>query len=96
MNDLVEKDVLLHQILLDLSKEDFFSQNFVFKGRTCLIKLCYGYKRFSENIDFTWKKQSVLNGKSQSGIRDYLCGIIDKTGAVLEWIAARIGLAYRN
>lgn len=30
--ELLEKDVLLHQILTDLSQDEFFSKNFVFKG----------------------------------------------------------------
>jgi predicted nucleotidyltransferase component of viral defense system len=61
--DLIEKDVILHQMLLDLSKDKFFSENFAFKGGTCLIKCYYGYKRFSEDIDFTWKKQSVFKSR---------------------------------
>lgn len=51
--DLVEKDFILHQVLLDLSKDEFFHKNFLFKGGTCLIKCYLGYFRFSEDIDFT-------------------------------------------
>jgi predicted nucleotidyltransferase component of viral defense system len=36
--DLLEKDLILHQILADLSQDEFFSNNFVFKGGTCLTK----------------------------------------------------------
>ncbi|MEM0287957.1 MAG: nucleotidyl transferase AbiEii/AbiGii toxin family protein [Nitrososphaerota archaeon] len=93
--DLIEKDIILHQILLDLSKDKFFSWNFVFKGGTCLIKCYYGYKRFSEDIDFTWKKQNVFRGKSQKGIRDYLSDVINKTGAIFERIAEKRGLEFR-
>jgi len=93
--DLIEKDVILHQMLLDLSNGKFFSENFAFKGGTCLIKCYYGYKRFSEDIDFTWKKQSTFKGKSQKWIRDYLSDVIDKTGAVFERIAAKRGLEFR-
>ncbi|MGH2637884.1 MAG: nucleotidyl transferase AbiEii/AbiGii toxin family protein, partial [Rhabdochlamydiaceae bacterium] len=53
--DLIEKDLILHFILLNLSKDKFFSENFAFKGGTCLIKCFYGYIRFSEDIDFTWR-----------------------------------------
>jgi predicted nucleotidyltransferase component of viral defense system len=53
--ELVEKDVILHQILTDLSKNTYFFDNFVFKGGTCLTKCYLGYYRFSEDIDFTWK-----------------------------------------
>lgn len=44
--DLIEKDLILHQVLLDLSKDEFFSRSFVFKGGTCLIKCYFGYLRF--------------------------------------------------
>ena len=30
--DLIEKDLILHKMLLDLSKNEFFSGNFIFKG----------------------------------------------------------------
>jgi len=63
--DLIEKDLILHQILLDLSKNEFFALNFLFKGGSCLIKSYFGYLRFSEDIDFTWRDQSVFDGKSQ-------------------------------
>jgi predicted nucleotidyltransferase component of viral defense system len=36
--DLIEKDLILHQILADLSQDKFFAPNFLFKGGTCLIK----------------------------------------------------------
>lgn len=68
--DLIEKDVILHQMLLDLSNDKFFSENFAFKGGTCLIKCYYGYKRFSEDIDFTGRSRahSRENRRKESGI----------------------------
>jgi predicted nucleotidyltransferase component of viral defense system len=93
--DLVEKDIVLHQMLTDLSHDGFFSENFVFKGGTCLIKCYFGYMRFSEDIDFTWRDQSVFNGKSQGKIREYLSGIINKTGKVFEQIAEKRGLDFK-
>jgi len=92
--DLIEKDLILHQILLDLSKDDFFSQSFLFKGGTCLIKCYFGYLRFSEDIDFTWKDQHVFTGMSQKKIRSYLSKVIDKTGALFENIAKNKGLDF--
>lgn len=93
-SDLIEKDIILHQILTDLSKDDFFSKNFVFKGGTCLIKCYYGYKRFSEDIDFTWKNQRVFKGQSQNQTRGYLSGVIDTIGKTFESIAKRRGLEF--
>ncbi len=93
--DLIEKDVILHQLLLDLSKDEFFSANFVFKGGTCLIKCYFGYKRFSEDIDFTWRNQSVFQRVSRSQIRRRLSDTIDRTGRVFEEIAVKRALEFK-
>ena len=93
--DLVEKDLILHQILSDLSKDGFFAPNFLFKGGTCLIKCYFGYMRFSEDIDFTWKDQSAFNGKSGKKIRAQLSNVIDGTGEVFEAIAKKRGLDFK-
>jgi predicted nucleotidyltransferase component of viral defense system len=63
--DLIEKDLILHQILADLSKDDFFAPNFLFKGGTCLIKRYFGYLRFSEDIDFILRIRVGLQSRSQ-------------------------------
>jgi predicted nucleotidyltransferase component of viral defense system len=93
--DLIEKDFILHQMLIDLSREGFFSENFVFKGGTCLIKCYIGYYRFSEDVDFTWKGQKVFEGKSQKEIRGYLSKVIDEIGKIFEEISERRGLEFR-
>jgi len=93
--DLIEKDLILHQMLLDLSKNEFFSENFIFKGGTCLIKCYIGYFRFSEDIDFTWKHQKVFEGKSQKEIRSHLSKVIDELGSIFEEIATKRGLDFK-
>ncbi|WXG39985.1 MAG: nucleotidyl transferase AbiEii/AbiGii toxin family protein [Candidatus Freyarchaeum deiterrae] len=93
--DLIEKDLILHQLLLDLSLNKFFSENFIFKGGTCLIKGYLGYFRFSEDTDFTWKNQEVFEGKSQKEIRSYLSKVIDEVGAVLEEIVLKRGFDFK-
>lgn len=85
--DMIEKDLILHQILTDLSHNKFFSKNFLFKGGTCLIKHYLGYFRFSEDIDFTWKNQTRFKGKTGTEIRKDLSGVINETGKVFEDIA---------
>ncbi len=93
--DLIEKDFVLHQLLLDLSKNDFFSGNFLFKGGTCLIKSYLGYFRFSEDIDFTWRNQEKFKRMSKKEIRKYLSSIITETGAVFEEISKKGGLDFK-
>lgn len=85
--DLIEKDIFLHQLLLDLSKEKFFSDNFLFKGGTCLIKHHLGYLRFSEDIDFTWRDQTRFAGKTGRQIIKDLDGLIEQTGKILNKVA---------
>ncbi len=57
---LIEKDLLLQGLLIKLSKSAYFSENFVFKGGTCLTKAYFGYYRFSEDLDFTWVTQKKI------------------------------------
>ncbi len=92
--DLIEKDIILHQMLSDLSKNKFFSDKFAFKGGTCLAKCYLDYFRFSEDIDFTWKDQSVFDDKSQKEVRAYLSKIIDDIGLIFEEIAKKRGLDF--
>jgi len=93
--DLVEKDLLLHQVLFDLSENKLFHYNFAFKGGTCLAKCYLDYFRLSEDIDFTWKDQSVFEGKSQKAVRRYLSEVIDHLGVVFEGIAKTYGLDFK-
>lgn len=52
--DLIEKDLILHQILLDLSEDDFFAPNFLLKGGTCVQHYLPREKqRFSIDLDFS-------------------------------------------
>lgn len=93
--DLIETDLILHQVLHDLSQNQFFYENFAFKGGTCLAKCYLDYFRFSEDIDFTWKNQGVFEGKSQKEIRRYLSKVIDSIGEVFEEIAKKRGLDFK-
>jgi hypothetical protein len=51
-------------------------------------------QRFSEDIDFTWKKQTLFKGKTQNQIRSYLSGTIDQTGRIFEEIADKRELEF--
>jgi len=92
--DLLEKDIILQKILLDLSKDEFFSNNLAFKGGTCLIKCYLGYYRFSEDIDFTWIDQSIFKDKSQKETRKIISDLKDKIGELLVDIARKRDLDF--
>jgi predicted nucleotidyltransferase component of viral defense system len=93
--DMIEKDIILHEILTYLSKDKFFAGSYLFKGGTCLIKHYLGYYRFSEDIDFTWKDQKIFEKMSQNEIRRYLSPIIGRTGRVLEGISEKMDLDFK-
>ena len=92
--DILEKEILIQNILHDLSKDNFFSKNLAFKGGTCLIKCYFDYYRFSEDIDFTWMDQSIFKDKSQKEIRRILSSIIDDLGDLFVKIAKKRGLDF--
>jgi predicted nucleotidyltransferase component of viral defense system len=94
--DLIEKDLILHQVLFDLSKNKYFHDNFAFKGGTCLAKCYLDYFRFSEDIDFTWKDQSIYQNKSQKELRKQLSSIIDEVGKMFEDIAKKRDLSFQS
>jgi len=93
---LIEKDLILHQMLIDLSKDKFFSENFLFKGGTCLTKNYMGYFRFSEDIDFTWKNQSIFKDLSMKKLRAVLSKDLNKIGEIIEKIAAKRGFEFKS
>ncbi len=92
--DLIEKDNLLHRLLLAFSGRKFFRDNFVFTGGTCLIKTYLGYYRFSEDLDFTWRDQTAFDDRSQTQIRKCLSDLITDIGAMFEDLCNDLGLDF--
>ncbi len=93
--DLIEKDIILHKILTYLSNDEYFLENYLFKGGTCLIKAFLGYVRFSEDLDFTYRKQKVYEGKSKSQIEKYISNEIDALGKLFVEIASKYDLDFK-
>jgi len=75
---LLEKDFILHSLLVGFAKDKYFIKNFAFKGGTCLIKCYLGYFRFSEDLDFTYVNQNAFKNKSEKEIRRFLSSEINK------------------
>jgi predicted nucleotidyltransferase component of viral defense system len=61
---LIEKDMILHRLLIELSSDKHFFENYAFKGGTCLMKCYISYYRFSEDLDFTYVNQKEFENKS--------------------------------
>lgn len=90
----LEKDVILHRILIRLMKTGF-KEEYVFKGGTCLTKCYLGYYRFSEDMDFTYIKQKELVGKSQNQIRKILSNKINEVMELLVEISKELNLDFK-
>ncbi len=91
---LLEKDIILHQLLQELIQDRFFHENFVFKGGTCLTKCYLGYYLFSEDLDFTWKDQHLFSAQSQKEIRKALSTKITTILQLLQKIAQKLHLDF--
>jgi len=91
---LVEKDFIIQSLLLRLSKNNYFMDNYVFKGGTCLIKCYLGYYRFSEDLDFTYKNQGIFRNKNQTAIRKILSSEISKLMEIIADICDNLGLDF--
>ena len=92
---LIEKDLYLQGLLMKLSKSKYFSENFVFKGGTCLTKAYFGYYRFSEDLDFTWINQKAFESKSENQIRKMLSKEISKIMETIEKISKELDLGFK-
>jgi predicted nucleotidyltransferase component of viral defense system len=93
-SELIEKDIILHLLLINLEKEKEFQSNYVFKGGTCLTKCYLGYYRFSEDLDFTYIPQKEFDGLSEKQIRKELSKKINYLAELLLKISKKWNLEF--
>ena len=93
--DLIEKDVIISKILFHLTQDKSFSQNYAFKGGTCLTKCYLGYYRFSEDMDFTYLSQKDFAEKSKNKLREIMSDKINQLGKLIEVIAKKLDLDFK-
>lgn len=93
---LIEKDIILHELLIKISQDKYLKDNFVFKGGTCLIKCYFDYYRFSEDLDFSWIDQGEFKNKSQKEIRRILSRKINRIMHTLSRFAEELGFVFKN
>jgi predicted nucleotidyltransferase component of viral defense system len=94
--ELIEEDLILHRLLLELANIHQFSESYVFKGGTCLLKCYLGYFRFSEDLDFTYINQKEFDKKSEKQIKKIISGKIDSLSKIIEEISNKIGLDFKQ
>ena len=93
--DLIEKDIIITNMLFYLMQDKSFSQNYAFKGGTCLTKCYLGHYRFSEDMDFTYLNQKDFVGKSKNKLRETMSEKIDKLGKLIEAISKKLDLDFK-
>ncbi len=93
--DLIEKDVIISKILSHLMQDKTFSQDYAFKGGTCLTKCYLGYYRFSEDMDFTYLNQKDFIGKSNKKLRELMSNKIEELGKLIESTAKKLDLDFK-
>lgn len=92
---MLEKDILLHKLLIALTDNEYFSSNFAFKGGTCLTKCYLGYYRFSEDLDFTYFRQKEISNKSQKKLRKISSLEINEVLEILVAVAHNLKLDFK-
>lgn len=92
---LIEKDIVLHQLLWDISSHGSLSGLLLFKGGTCLIKHYLRYYRFSEDLDYTWRDQDIFRGDTRSQFERRLDPVLGTVGGALEKIASKRGFGFK-
>jgi len=93
---LIEKDFILHSILVKLQEDKNFSKNYIFKGGTCLVKCYLGYYRFSEDLDFTYLNQGLFKDMGKKDLRNAISKEIDKLGRLFMKICGDIGMDFKS
>lgn len=93
--EFIEKDIILQNLLSELSKSKYFFEKYAFKGGTCLIKCYLGYYRFSEDLDFTLIDGKHFMGKSGNSVRKIISQEINKLLVLFEEIAKKTNLDFK-
>ncbi len=94
--ELIEKDLILHRLLVELSSNKHFFENYTFKGGTCLTKCYFTYYRFSEDLDFTYINQKEFDKKGEKQKRYIISEKVNKILEILETISKNIGLDFKK
>lgn len=92
--ELIKEDIILHKLLFELTRNSYFSENFLFKGGSCLTKCYFGYYRFSVDLDFTYKNQSIFEGLLRKEKRKILIESTEKLSHLLEEISTKMNLTF--
>ena len=71
----IEKDYVITWMLWGISQNTFLKENLIFKGGTCLKKIHIPDYRYSEDMDFTLKKDAISDEEIYKNLDD-LFGLV--------------------
>ena len=83
---IIEKDYALGWLLAGISSHKEIGDQWIFKGGTCLKKCYFETYRFSEDLDFTLRKESHLDIQFLKNV----------FAEISEWIYQKTGLEFPN
>jgi predicted nucleotidyltransferase component of viral defense system len=66
----IEKDYAISYILAGIASQSILNEILIFKGGTALKKLFFGDYRFSEDLDFSAKNDSLAGDKLEIVLQD--------------------------
>ena len=90
---LLERDIRLHLLLGGLAGDKTIGWDLVLKGGTCLIKCHFGYWRFSEDLDFTWRDQRAWQDEGSKKARRTIRSVRRGVLQAMDEHASRQGLS---
>jgi len=79
----IEKDYVISWILWGISNHELLRENLIFKGGTCLKKIHIKDYRYSEDMDFTLKDDTVSNNAIYTAFSAIFKGIATETNMKL-------------
>ncbi len=80
----VEKDYVISWILWGIARNQFLNNNLVFKGGTCLKKMYFIDYRYSEDMDFTLRNDSISNNEILESFGSVFKQISEESKIILE------------
>ncbi len=80
----IEKDYIISWILWGITRVDFLNNNLVFKGGTCLKKMHFADYRYSEDMDFTLRDDSLSDVDILENFRSIFKQVYDQSSVSVQ------------
>jgi uncharacterized protein len=75
----IEKDYVISWILWGIARNEFLNTKLVFKGGTCLKKMHFNNYRYSEDMDFTLRDDSVSDENILENFRSVFAQVYEES-----------------